>query len=206
MYERFVRAAKIDASNWRDPEHDLEAIRLANDEERLAIERFLIARGIQHYIDAEALALLGTDRAKEVLRDAFRSESPAIRAAVARVASELLLDHEKDEELVRRIAQCDAYQGLSLTIDQIIESPSSKAIDAMLIRIVRDPGVAAVNFAGLLLYLHGKADEPFDWDKRPFLLRFNAGDESDRRVAFQELCQQIGWTADNYLSHWPAGQ
>jgi len=104
MYDRFRRAAQIDADNWRDPQHDLEAIRL---------------------------------------------------------------------------------------------------IDAMLHRIVRDPGVAAVHFAAMLLYLHGQASEPFDWEQRPFLLRFNPGDQGDRRNAFMELCQRIGTSSAPYLLHWP---
>jgi len=63
MADRFIRAAAIDADNWRDPQHDLEAIQLANQEERSAIENFLIRRGIQHFIDAEAPRTLDTPAA-----------------------------------------------------------------------------------------------------------------------------------------------
>ena len=37
MYDRFRASAHLHAGNWRDPEHDLEAIRLANLEARTAI-------------------------------------------------------------------------------------------------------------------------------------------------------------------------
>lgn len=204
MVERFRRSASINADNWRDPEHDLEAIELANPEERAAIEQFLLSRGIQHYIDAEALALLGTPRAHECLKAAFRDGSAEIRAAVARVAPELATDQERTDELIARIAECDAYDGLDLTLTQIESCHPPGVIDAMLRRIVRDPGVAAVHFAGLLLYLHGGASEPFDWDHRPFLLRFNAGDEMDRKEAFAELCRRIGVDGTRYTVHWPA--
>lgn len=74
MYDRFVHAAQIDASNWRDPQHDLEAIRLATSDELVAIERFLVARGIQHFMDAEALATIDTPSARQTLVEANQSD------------------------------------------------------------------------------------------------------------------------------------
>jgi hypothetical protein len=71
----------------------------------------------------------------------------------------------------------------------------------MLRRIARDSGVAAVHFAALLLYLHGLASEPFDWEQRPFFLRFNSDDACDRRAAFVELCQKIGYDESNLDKH-----
>ncbi|HMP78052.1 MAG TPA: hypothetical protein PKD54_01245, partial [Pirellulaceae bacterium] len=192
MFERFRRAAQIDADNWRDPQHDLEAIRLASPDERVAIERFLLGRGVRHYIDAEALALLDTPSARQALADAFHHGTTELRAAVASVAPHVIPSDKQLAELVQRVGECDAYQGLSLTLTQIETMHPPEVIDAMLRRMVRDPGVAAVHFAGLLLYLHGHADEPFDWELRPFLLRFNPGDDSDRREAFAELCRRIG--------------
>ncbi|MBX3417718.1 MAG: hypothetical protein KF851_08955 [Pirellulaceae bacterium] len=203
MYERFRRAAQIDADNWRDPQHDLEAIQLASPEERLAIEQFLLSRSIGHFIDAEALALLDSPRARQALLDAFRTGTTEIRAAVARVMPQIVDDEERLTELVQRIADCDAYDGLSLTLTQIETDHPPTVIDAMLKRIVQNPGVAAVHFAGMLLYLHGVADEPFDWNHRPFLLRFNPDDENDRKQAVTELCQRIGIDADSYLTQWP---
>lgn len=192
MSARFRRAAQIDADNWRDPQHDLEAIRRATTDERLEIEQFLLERGIRHFMDAEALALLDTPPARLALRVAFRTGTAEIRAAVACVAPQLVEDNERLAELIRRIDECDAYKGLSLTLTQIETTHPPEVVQAMLARIARDPGVAAVHFAGMLLYLHHQASEPFDWEQRPFLLRFNPGDELDRREAFAELCRRIG--------------
>lgn len=203
MYERFRAAAQINVDNWRDPEHDLDAIRLANPAERQAIEQFLIARGIGHYIDAEALALLDTPSAQQALLDAFRLGSTEIRAAVARVAPHLIPNDEQLSELLQRVDECDAYKGLDLTLQQIESMHPPKIIEAMLYRIVRDPGVVAVHFAAMLLYLNGKAASAFDWEQRPFYLRFNAGDEVDRRQAFIELCDQLGHASHPYCQTWP---
>ncbi len=203
MYERFLRSAQIDSNNWRDPQHDLEAIELATADERRAIEQFLIMRGVEHFIDAEALALLDTPRARQVLIETFRKGTTEIRAAVAHVAPQLIEADEQLVELIQRIGECDAYQGLSLTLVQIESTHPPAVIDAMLRRIVTDPGVAAGHFAGLLLYLYGQASERFDWNQRPFLLRFNPGDHHDRRIAFDELCRRIGWESGNYAVLWP---
>lgn len=203
MLERFRGAARIHAGNWRDPEHDLEAIRLATPEERQAIEQFLIARGINHYIDVEALALIDSPDAHRALLDAFHNGSTEVRAAVARVAPNLIPDDEQLAELLQRVDECDAYKGLDLTLQQIESTHPRLIIEAMLHRIVRDPGVVAVHYAALLLYLNGKATSAFDWDLRPFLLRFNAGDDADRRQAFIELCDQLGYTSAPYCKAWP---
>ena len=61
---------------------------------------------------------------------------------------------------------------------------------------LRGDGEAAVNFAALLYYLHGKAESSFDWAHRPFFLRFNTDDRAERMAAYRELCAQIGKNAD----------
>lgn len=203
MLERFRRSAEIGIDNWRDPQHDLDALRLATPEEKAAIERFLVTRGVNHFMDAEALALLDTPSARETLANAFRTGSPQIRAAVAHLAPDIVCKEERITELLNRIATCNAYQGLSLTLHQIQSDHPSAVIEAMLRRIVRDPGTVAVNFAALLFHLSGITDEPFDWSWRMFFLRFNPGDEVDRQAAFVHLCEQINQDASRYDDLWP---
>jgi hypothetical protein len=60
-------------------------------------------------------------------------------------------------------------------------------------------GEAAVHFAALLFFLHGKADEPFDWNHRPFFLRFNTDDRKERIAVFRELCEIVGVDPKQYL-------
>lgn len=192
MSERFRRAAVVDLNNWRDPQHDLDALRQATAEERADIERFLLVRGVEGCRDVEALALLGSPAADQALREAFASGTLEVRAAVALFAPELLPDAERNAELLRRVDECDAYNGLSLTLSQLESEHPPEVILAMLRRIRREPGVVAVHFAALLLYLRQQAAAPFDWEQRPFLLRFNPGDDADRLGAFEELCRRIG--------------
>ena len=108
VYDRFVRGAAVHIGNWRDHEHDLEAIRLAGEDDRRRIEQFLLARGIGSFSDAQALALLDTPRAREALLDAFRSGPTEVRAAVAHLAADLIDEQQRIDELVQRIGECDA--------------------------------------------------------------------------------------------------
>jgi len=57
----------------------------------------------------------------------------------------------------------------------------------------------AVHFAAMLFYLFGKAKEPFDWEKRPFFLRFNTEDRKERVKVFRELCQKLKINPEKYL-------
>jgi hypothetical protein len=199
-WERFRRAAEITAENWRDPQHDWDAIQTASPAERRSIEQLLVARGARHVIDVQALAMLSSPEADQALRQAFQSGSAEIRAAVVHFAPQTIEPAALRSELLQRIAECDAYAGLSLTLEQIEGQYTPELQTAMLTRIARDPGVAAVHFAGLLLYLHGQAESPFDWDQRPFLLRFNPGDLADRKAALVELCRRIGVRHEAYDS------
>ena len=52
--------------------------------------------------------------------------------------------------------------------------------------------VMRVHAAALSLFLAGKAKEPFDWDERPFFLRFGSEDRAERLVAYRELQQRVG--------------
>lgn len=203
MFDRFLAAARIDPDHWRDPAHDLEAIRLATPEERRAIEQFLIARGVKHYIDVEALALIDSPDAHRALLDAFKNGSTEVRAAVAQVAPNLIPENELFLELLQRVDECNVYEGLDITLQQIEAKHPPAIIEAMLHRIVRNPGVVAVHYTALLLYLHGQAKNAFDWEERPFFLRFNRGDDADRRQAFIELCDRLGRASAPYCEAWP---
>jgi hypothetical protein len=71
-------------------------------------------------------------------------------------------------------------------------------IDALLRGAVHREGEVAVHFAALLFYLHGKSKEPFDWEHRPFFLRFHTDNPEERKAVFQELCTILGVDADAF--------
>jgi hypothetical protein len=94
--------------------------------------------------------------------------------------------------LVQALKSAEFFGGLSEAIDEAAEFHPPKVIDALLDGTLNRDGEVAVNFAALLFFLHGKSKEAFDWDHRPFFLRFNTTDPAERLAAFQELCDSIG--------------
>ncbi len=78
--------------------------------------------------------------------------------------------------------------------------PSASVINALLKATLNRPGEVACHMAAMLLYLHGKAAEPFDWNHRPFFLRFNTTSRHEREAAFEELCNRIDVDSSVYRS------
>ena len=60
-------------------------------------------------------------------------------------------------------------------------------------------GEVAVHFATMLFFLFGKANSSFDWDHRPFFLRFHTDSKKEWAAVFKELCQTIGVDPEKYL-------
>lgn len=54
------------------------------------------------------------------------------------------------------------------------------------------------------MFVHGLADSAFDWNQRPFFLRFNTPDPDQREAVFAELCEKIGVDASAYFRTRPA--
>ena len=67
------------------------------------------------------------------------------------------------------------------------QCPTPRVKRALLDRARTADSVTRVNAAALLMYLCGQAPEPFDWNLRPFFLRFGEEDPNELRAAWTEL-------------------
>lgn len=191
--ERFRASMIIDVEKWRDGiGYDLDALRESSGDQREAIEDLLLHKSPRDWRDVEALALLGTDAARDALVNALDDADPQVRLAVVRCAPDLVSVQERTESLVRAIKSAAPFEGLSQILDEAEDFHPPKVIDALLRAAFEGDQVAAVNIAALLLYLHGQAEEAFDWAHRPFVLRFNTEDAAERKAVFLELCARIG--------------
>jgi hypothetical protein len=65
-------------------------------------------------------------------------------------------------------------------------------IDALWRGIESRQGDVAMHYAGMLAFLHGKADSSFDWSLRPLLLEFKTENAAARRTAVQKLRTLVG--------------
>ncbi|MDQ6613124.1 MAG: hypothetical protein M3Y64_11870, partial [Gemmatimonadota bacterium] len=83
------------------------------------------------------------------------------------------------------------YGGLSSTLDQIAEYHPPAVVWALFRALFERSGEVATHIAALLVFVHGRSEEIFDWDMRPLFLRFN-DDIAARRAAFPELCALLG--------------
>jgi HEAT repeat protein len=144
----------------------------------------------------EALALIDSPRAQAALKKALRHNDLRVRTAVLDYAPHLVSDDERTSALVTALQSADFYEGLTQALDHVEEFHPTEVIDALFRGVLNRAGDVAVHFAAMLMFLHGKAREAFDWEQRPFFLEFNTDDGAERRKRFRELCEKIGVNAD----------
>lgn len=199
-FGRFERSMEMNYEKWHDGiGYDLETLRSATEAERRRIETFLLAHGTHDWRDVEALAALDTSLANEALRAALRHPNPEIRLAVARYAPRLVPGNERTAALVQALQTAKFMGGLSQALDEAAGFHPKEVVEALLRGVLHRKGEAAVHFAALLMFIYGKAASPFDWDRRPFFLRFGTEDREAREAAFRDLCEEIGVDSSEYL-------
>ena len=190
---RFERSMVIDYERWHDGVgYDLEALHQATLVEREAMEKILIHRNPLDWRDIEALAALDTPAAREVLKTAVSDSNPEVRMAMARYAPKLVTNEERTAYIVQALRTAKLFGGLSQALDQVAEFHPPEVVSELFQGVLEREGEVAVLFAAMLVFVYGKADDPFDMELRPFFLRFNTDVTAERRKAFRKLCRIIG--------------
>jgi hypothetical protein len=198
-YRRFQDSKVMTYERWHDGlGYDLEALAEMTDAERKSVESELI-RNTTNWRDIEALAALGTDTAKAHIRKQIEQGSSEVRLAAARaLAGDKESDRAREDAIIHALKTAEPMNGLARALDMAAEHKSPRIIEALLRCTLRPVPEVAVNAAGLVYYLFGKTSEPFDWDKRPFFLRFGEGG-AEQRKAFTDMCAELGVDAQPYL-------
>jgi hypothetical protein len=197
---RFLESMKMTFDMWHDGTgYDLDALKRLTPPERNSIEKLLVSRHPRDWRDIEALAHIDTPTARSLLESALKSADPKVRREAMRCAGEKAIPADREKLVIHAIRTKGLYDGLSEVIDEIPDFHPPAVIDALFHGALTGNGEAAVHFAALLFYLHGKAKEPFDWEHRPFFLRFNTSDRNERRAAFRELCATVGVEVGKYM-------
>jgi hypothetical protein len=192
----------MDFDKWHDGiGYDLDALRAMSPAEKKSTETMLIRRGARDWRDIEALACFDTPEARAAIKAAMNNPNPDVRNAVTRCAPELIPDAVRTASLVMGLETAFFFGGLGQTLDQVAEFHPPLIVEALLRGALGRTGDVAMHFAALLYYIHGKAAEPFDMVQRPFFLRFNTDNRTERETLFRELCQKIGVDAARYLAH-----
>ncbi len=198
---RFRESMVIDFDAWHDGTgYDLSALTSATPAERRQLESLLVARGVSGWRDVEALAALETPAARELLQAAMQSSSLALRLAVIRHAPGVASHEQRVGTLVEALQTAEFFGGLSQALDELPDFHPQPVLDALFRGALQRGGDVAVHCAAMLTFLHGKADEPFDWEQRPFFLRFHTDEPRERQAVFRELCERLGVKAETYLA------
>jgi len=197
---RFEASRVMDFDKWHDGiGYDLAALRELSPAERKHVEASLIQSGNRNWRDIEALAVLDTPAAREALRAAMSDPDPEVRNAVTRFAPHLISAAARTASLVAALESAEFYGGLTQTLLEVQEHHPPEVIEALLHGALDREGEMACHFAARLFFLHGKASSAFDWEHRPFFLRFNTADRPAREAVFCELCAKIGVNPAKFL-------
>ncbi|MDP3072326.1 MAG: hypothetical protein Q8N18_18690 [Opitutaceae bacterium] len=190
---RFKASMTIDYDKWHDGiGYEVDLIKQANPAELQAIEDLLIKQRNGDWRDVAALAALDSPRAKAALKAAFRSGDTQVRMAVHSHAPELMTKTQRIASLVQALEQGDNYSGLTEALLEVETFHPPEIMTALLRGLMDRDGGTACHFAAMLYFLHGKSASAFDWNHRPFFLRFNTTDLVEREKAIRELCETIG--------------
>jgi hypothetical protein len=199
--QRFIASMEMNFEKWHDGAgYDLDLLRALSPEQREAAEEILISHRPRDWRDIEALAQIDSGRARAAVKAALNDSDPQVRREAMKYAADEIDPMERQRQLLRAIGSSRAYAGLSEMLDEVEEFHPPEVIDALFRATLQREGEVAVHLAAMLLFLHGKSSEPFDWEHRPFFLKFNTEDGGERQAAFKELCQRIGIDPAKYLS------
>jgi hypothetical protein len=198
--DRFLASMVMNYDMWHDGlSYDLDMLdKLARDDLEVA-ERALISHSPRDWRDIEALARINTPAGRKAVIAGLHSSDPNVRRVAREYASDREDPAERERHLIRSLEQDVVFGGLSQAIDEAQDFHPPAVMDALLRGALKRDGEAAVHFAALLFFLHGKAKEPFDWDHRPFVPKFHATDRAEREALFRELCDKIGVDPEPYL-------
>jgi hypothetical protein len=200
VVERFLQSVEMNYEKWHDGTgYDLEIIEKATPEERVEIEKLLVNRAVSDWRDVEALAALDSPRARALLCKTLKSGNRELATAVTDYAPEIVSEEEQTATLIAALEHLEVYGGLTQALLQVEEFHPPKVIDALFRGVLARDGDTAVHFAAMLMFLHGKARTSFDWDQRPFFLRFQTDVRAEREATFRELCQKLEIDPHTYL-------
>ena len=119
------------------------------------------------------------------------------RDADTRLAAEEALGITKwtarqEKALCKEIRELTGISGGMTRALLLAEEHPGEAVKKALLETAAKPNEAAMHCAALACYLAGVAKEAFDWDMRPFFLRFHVeNDEADRKKAYAELLEKV---------------
>ena len=194
-YQAFLDSMILNFERWHDGiGYDLKILKQLETREKASIEKLLI-ENLEHkgdWRDVQALAVLNTPTARKAVDQArihpkTKVRNYALRNIIRNLDPENTskeLSAELEEQVIQAVMQGDY---------EIAEyMPTMRVKKALLDSVLVVDSEKRVCGAAFLLYLCGQTSEPFDWDQRPFFLRFSDNNSGDIHEAWEELRRRAG--------------
>ena len=194
-WKRFHDSMVMDFEKWHDGTgYDLEAFDELTPEEKESVLSGIRSKSDRDWRDVELLEREGSvDSIRAIQQNlagsSIDTHSAALEALIDRGE---LSDELIDEKLAPLLGHTAPFDALDRCLRLAEEHPGPKVKVALLRNTRRRPEVG-VHFAALLFYQAGLAKEAFDWDHRPFFLKFGTDvPRQEQEAAFSELCRLVG--------------
>jgi hypothetical protein len=196
-YIGFVASMTMTLEKWREGiGFDLAALKNVSDSERASLVKMLEERleTDGDWREIEALGEIGTTEAKEAIRRAIGHGSPETRLYAADQLAKMDETQYLEGAIIEALRKTSLFGGLSQALDRAEENPSPRIQETLLDLALNGDEEQRIHCAALALYLGGKSEEAFDWNHRPFFLRFGDNDRNVQIEAYKELCTRLGVT------------
>ncbi|HEX8234839.1 MAG TPA: hypothetical protein VF600_02695 [Abditibacteriaceae bacterium] len=195
--EKFAQSMTIGFDQWHDGiGYDLDALLELKGDELARAEAVLIARKNHDWRDSEALAALNSTQSAAALKSSISSPNVQVKLRAARQYAAEGDVAQMEDALVESLRTSKIYAGLTQALALAEEHPTERVKQTLFWCALHGNDDVRVHAAALLFYLYGIAESNFDWDFRPFFLRFNTQDLEERRAAFLELCRRVNVDPD----------
>lgn len=195
-YQQFLDSMKIGFEQWHDGTgYDLDALGQLEAEEKASIEKLLIENLLREgdWRDVNALVALGTPSAWKAVDQARFHIKTKVRDYALSVIISNMDSKEATKEYIAELEQQVIESVKNGNYEMAEKMPSLPVKKALLYSVLEhSDDVVRVNAAAFLMYLCGQASEPFDWDQRPFFLRFNERNPWERKKIWEELRERTG--------------
>ena len=191
-YQRFLESVDGVSPEWR--EHvDVDALRaMQKDEQRAAIE--VLIEHLDH--DDErvppALAAVTARGAVAPMKRRLPLASGRMKVAIALALTDLEAIPRADEIVAEVLREGDPDSGL-VALSAADEMRSIPIRDALAWSCLHHPAPEVrCNAGAILYYFAGLAEDPLAWNFRPVYLQLGEEDAGVRRLAFEEICRDVG--------------
>ena len=195
-YLRFAESVTGVAPEWREAV-DIEALlRLPKDEQRAAIELLLERLPLDDWRAPPALAAAEARGAVMPMKRRLPLASGRMKISIARALTDLEAIPQADEIVAEVLREGDPDSGL-VALSAAEEMRSVPIRDALAWACLHHPSPEVrCNAGAVLYYFAGLSQDALAWNFRPVYLGLAEEDLAARRVAFEEICRDVGMPPD----------